>query len=379
MGRDQRRDFARGEGGFGGDRGPSGARNVPPDRKPDKSVSFKTLPQQALIYRLSGDMNPLHADPDFAKMGGYDRPILHGLCTFGHAGRAVLQACAMLERHGFEVTYLPVDRYGQVDPAAVADAIGSHTTLVAIGYANNEVGTIQPIAAIGAICRAAGVTFYTDATQAAAWLALDVDALQVDALGLAAHKVEGPKGVGALFVRQGTNLIPQHQGGSQERQRRAGTENVAGIVGLAEALRLARGDPEAMAAEVQRQRGLGERIRTRLAAISDGEMTGALPVRLPNNVSWAFGGLEGGDLVTALDLEGVAASTGSACTSGSTAAEPLRMVATSELVVPRSMPTASRCWCGAGERPGSEIWNSVIRRPALRRRPGCPRRIFRET
>jgi len=232
--------------------------------------------------------------------------------------RAVLQACAMLERHGFEVTYLPVDRYGQVDPAAVADAIGSHTTLVAVGYANNEVGTIQPIAAIGAICRAAGVTFYTDATQAAAWLPLDVDALQVDALGLAAHKVEGPKGVGALFVRQGTNLIPQHQGGSQERQRRAGTENVAGIVGLAEALRLARGDPEAMAAEVQRQRGLGERIRTRLAAIPDGEMTGALPVRLPNNVSWAFGGLEGGDLVTALDLEGVAASTGSACTSGST-------------------------------------------------------------
>jgi len=240
------------------------------------------------------------------------------LVTTAVEHRAVLQTCAMLERHGFEVTYLPVDRYGQVDPTAVADAIGSHTTLVAIGYANNEVGTIQPIAAIGAICRAAGVTFYTDATQAAAWLPLDVDALQVDALGLAAHKVEGPKGVGALFVRQGTNLIPQHQGGSQERQRRAGTENVAGIVGLAEALRLARGDPEAMAAEVQRQRGLGERIRTRLAAIPDGEMTGALPVRLPNNVSWAFGGLEGGDLVTALDLEGVAASTGSACTSGST-------------------------------------------------------------
>jgi cysteine desulfurase len=232
--------------------------------------------------------------------------------------RAVLQTCAMLERHGFEITYLPVDRYGQVDPAAVAEAIGSHTTLVAIGYANNEVGTIQPIAAIGAICRAAGVAFYTDATQGAAWLPLDVDALQVDLLGIAAHKVEGPKGVGALFVRQGTSLIPQQQGGSQERQRRAGTENVAGIVGLAEAFRLARADAEQLAAEAERQRSLGERIRNRLGAIPEGEMTGAFPARLPNNMSWAFGGVEGGDLVTALDLEGVAASTGSACTSGST-------------------------------------------------------------
>ncbi len=240
------------------------------------------------------------------------------LITTAVEHRAVLQACAMLERHGFEITYLPVDRYGQVDPAAVAEAIGSHTTLVAIGYANNEVGTIQPIAAIGAICRAAGVTFYTDATQAAAWLPLLVDDLQVDLLGIAAHKVEGPKGVGALFVRQGTSLIPQQSGGSQERQRRAGTENVAGIVGLAEALRLARGDARALVVEGERQRSLGERIRTRLAGIPDGEMTGALPARLPNNVSWAFGGLEGGDLVTALDLDGVAASTGSACTSGST-------------------------------------------------------------
>ena len=247
------------------------------------------------------------------------------LVTTAVEHRAVLQTCAMLERHGFEVTYLPVDRYGQVDPAAVAEAIGSHTTLVAIGYANNEVGTIQPVAAIGAICRAAGVALYTDATQAAAWLPLDVDALQVDLLGVAAHKVEGPKGVGALFVRQGTSLIPQQQGGSQERQRRAGTENVAGIVGLAEALRLARADAGAMAVEAQRLRDLGERIRDRLAAITDGEMTGALPARLPNNVSWAFGGLEGGDLVTALDLEGVAASTGSACTSGST--EPSHVLA----------------------------------------------------
>ena len=242
------------------------------------------------------------------------------LVTTAVEHRAVLQAFAALERHGFEVTYLAVDRSGQVNPAAVAEAIGPHTTLVAIGYANNEVGTIQPVAEIGAICRAAKVAFYTDATQAAAWLPMDVDRLGVDLLGIAAHKFEGPKGVGALFVRQGTNLIPQQVGGSQERQRRAGTENVAGVVGLGVAFHLARGDSEAQAAEADRQRGLAEILRTRLAGIANGEMTGNLPARLPNNVSWAFGGLEGGDLVAALDLAGVAASTGSACTSGS--AEP---------------------------------------------------------
>ena len=234
--------------------------------------------------------------------------------------RAVLNTCAVLERHGFAVTYLPVDRYGQVDPAAVAQAIGPHTTLVAIGYANNEVGTIQPIAEIGAVCRERKVAFYTDATQAAASLPLDVDSLQVDLLGIAAHKIEGPKGVGALFVRQGTNVIPQQQGGSQERQRRAGTENVAGAIGLGEALRLARGNAEGLAAEKERQRGLRSHLTHRLEVIPDGQLTGHPEARLPNSVSWVFRGVEGGDLVAALDLEGVAASTGSACTSGS--AEP---------------------------------------------------------
>jgi cysteine desulfurase len=247
------------------------------------------------------------------------------LVTTAIEHRAVLNTCAVLARHGFEVTYLPVDRYGQVDPALVANAIGPHTTLVAIGYANNEVGTVQPMAEIGAICRERKVAFYADATQAAASLPLDVDALQVDLLGIAAHKIEGPKGVGALFVRQGTNLIPQQQGGSQERQRRAGTENVAGAVGLGEALRLARGDAARLATENERQRGLRQRLTRRLEAIPDGELTGHPEARLPNSVSWAFRGVEGGDLVAALDLEGVAASTGSACTSGS--AEPSHVLA----------------------------------------------------
>jgi cysteine desulfurase len=242
------------------------------------------------------------------------------LITTAVEHRAVLATCANLERHGFEVSYLPVDRYGQVDPAAVAEAITPHTTAVIVGYANNEVGTIQPVAEIGALCRGHGIRFVVDATQAAASLPIEVDALQADVLGIAAHKFEGPKGVGALFIRQGTNLVPQQTGGSQERQRRAGTENVAGAVGLATALRLARGDTAAAATETDRQRGLRDGLIGRLADIADGELTGHPTARLANSVSWAFGGVEGGDLVAALDLEGVAASTGSACTSGS--AEP---------------------------------------------------------
>jgi cysteine desulfurase len=207
----------------------------------------------------------------------------------------------------------------------VAEAIGPHTTMAVIGYANNEVGTIQPVAEIGAICRERGIRLYVDATQAAAALPLDVDALQVDLLGISAHKIEGPKGVGALFVRQGTNVIPQQVGGSQERQRRAGTENVAGAVGLAAALRLVRDDPAAMATESDRQRVLRDGLLSRLQTIGDGQLTGHPTARLPNSVSWVFEGVEGGDLVAALDLDGLAVSTGSACTSGS--AEPSHVLA----------------------------------------------------
>ena len=233
---------------------------------------------------------------------------------------AVLNACAILERSGFEVTYLPVDRYGRVAPAEVAAAITDRTALVSIMYANNEVGTIQPIAEIGAICRRAGVVFHTDAVQAGACLPLDVDRLAVDLLTLSAHKVYGPKGVGALFVRQGTALLPQVQGGAQERQRRAGTENVAGIVGFARALDLVQGDPAARDAENARLAALRERLFASVRDLDDVVATGHPVERLPHNASWLIGGVEGGDLIAALDLGGVAASTGSACISGS--AEP---------------------------------------------------------
>jgi cysteine desulfurase len=234
--------------------------------------------------------------------------------------KAVLHSCAMMERHGFEVTYLPVDRYGRVDPVDVTTAITDRTALVSVMYANNEVGTVQPIQAIGAICRDQHVLFHVDAVQAGGFLPLDVDSLQVDLLSLGAHKLYGPKGVGALFVRQGTQLLPQQSGGSQERQRRAGTENVPGIVGFARALELAQGDPEARNVENARLAGLRDTLIAGLTSIPLVSLTGDPDDRLPNNASVVIGGVEGGDLVAALDLEGIEASTGSACTTGS--AEP---------------------------------------------------------
>jgi len=232
--------------------------------------------------------------------------------------KAVMHTCAVLERSGFSVTYLPVDRYGRVDPADVDAAITDHTTVVSIMYASNEVGTLQPIAEIGAICRQRRVVFHTDAVQAGGMLPLDVDALGVDLLSLSAHKVYGPKGVGALFVRQGTSLVPQMQGGAQERQRRAGTENVAGIVGFARALELAQGDRAARDAENARLAGLRDRLAAGITAIDEVELSGHPTERLANSASFLVAAVEGGDLVAGLDLEAVAASTGSACTTGST-------------------------------------------------------------
>jgi cysteine desulfurase len=231
--------------------------------------------------------------------------------------KAVLHACAVLERFGFQVTRLPVDRYGRVDPADVAEAIGEHTVLVSVMYANNEVGSVQPVAEIGALCRERRVLFHVDAVQAAPFLPLDVDAMQADLVSLSAHKLHGPKGVGALFVRQGTAMLPQLSGGSQERQRRAGTENVPGIVGFAMALELAQAERHA---ESARLAALRDQLIAGLGGIPGVELTGHPTERLPNSASFVVDGVEGGDLVAALDLEGVAASTGSACTTG--AADP---------------------------------------------------------
>ncbi len=227
---------------------------------------------------------------------------------------AVLDAVLWLERSGFAVTVLPVDGEGTVTPEAVRAALRPDTILVSIMHANNEVGTIQPISKIGEIVRDRGVLFHTDAVQTAGILELDVKELNVDLLSLSAHKLYGPKGVGALYVRKGVRLDPLIHGGAQEKRRRAGTENVAGIVGLAKALELAQAEREG---EAERLTALRDRLLAGLREIPFTKVNGSLEHRLPNNVNICFRYIEGESLLLNLDLLGVAASSGSACTSGS--------------------------------------------------------------
>ncbi len=227
---------------------------------------------------------------------------------------AVLHTCQYLERFGFKTTYVPVDTYGRVDPDDVERAITDQTILVSIMYANNEVGTIEPIAEIGRICRAWKIPFHVDAVQAGGSLPLDVSELNADLLSLSAHKFYGSKGAGILYARQGVRLLPQLQGGSQERGRRAGTENVAGIVGAATALRLAYED---LPKVLPRIIALRDRLIAGVLTIPGSQLTGHPTERLPNNASFVFEGVEGESILLSLDLLGIAASTGSACTSGS--------------------------------------------------------------
>jgi cysteine desulfurase len=228
---------------------------------------------------------------------------------------AVLHTAADLaERFDFDVTQVAVDRYGLVVPAAVEAAIRPDTALISVMYANNEVGTIEPIAEIGAIARRRGIPFHTDAVQAGGQLTLDVQTLNVDLLALSAHKFYGPKGVGLLYVRRGTRLLPAQTGGGQERGRRAGTENVAYIVGMARALELAQAEREAETLRLQALRDW--LISDLLAHIPDVELTGHPAQRLPGHVSLVIRGVEAQSLLIALDLAGVAASSGSACASG---------------------------------------------------------------
>jgi cysteine desulfurase len=211
------------------------------------------------------------------------------LITSSIEHHAVLHTCQYLERFGFKTTYLPVDEYGRVDPGDVARAITDQTVLVSIMYANNEVGTIEPIAEIGRICRARKVPFHVDAVQAGGALPIDVVELNVDLLSLSAHKFYGPKGMGILYVRQGMRILPQMQGGSQERGRRAGTENVAGIVGTAAALRLAQ---EEMLQVTPRIQTLRDRLIEGILTIPRSRLTGHPEQRLPNNASFCFEGVE---------------------------------------------------------------------------------------
>lgn len=227
---------------------------------------------------------------------------------------AVLHTCAALEAEGFAVTYLDVHADGLVCPEEVEAAIRADTALVSIMYANNEVGTLQPIPKIGAICRKHGVLFHTDAVQAAGNVPIDVKVQKIDLLSLSAHKFHGPKGVGALVIRAGVQLPNLIDGGAQERGRRAGTENVAGIIGLSAALKEA---CASMDERAQRLTAMRDRLIDGALRIERTRLNGDRASRLPGNVSLCFEGVEGESLLLLLDLKGVCASSGSACTSGS--------------------------------------------------------------
>ncbi len=228
---------------------------------------------------------------------------------------AILHACQFLEKEGFEVTYLPVDRYGLVDPVTLEAAITEKTILISIMYANNEIGTIEPIAELGAIARAHKVYFHTDAVQAIGNVPIDVKAQNIDMLSLSAHKFYGPKGVGALYIKKGVRIENLVHGGAQERKRRAGTENLAGIVGMGKAIELATADIPGHNATISAMR---DRLtKTVLAEIPHTRLNGHPEKRLPGNVNISFEFIEGESMLLWLDDEGICASTGSACTSGS--------------------------------------------------------------
>ena len=236
------------------------------------------------------------------------------LVTTAIEHHAVLHTMDQLSKEGFEVTLLPVDASGIVKAEDVAAAIREDTALVSVMFANNEIGTIQPVAEIGALCREKGVVFHTDAVQAAGHLPIDVDAQNIDMLSLSGHKFHGPRGVGALYVRRGAPLLTLIHGGAQERGLRAGTEDLPAILGMAAALDDSCTHMAENAAYVSKLR---DALIDKLSAIPHAALNGDRERRLPGNVSFCFEGIEGESLLLLLDDKGVATSSGSACTSGS--------------------------------------------------------------
>ena len=228
---------------------------------------------------------------------------------------AVLHACAALEKQGYSVTYLPVDKEGFVDPEDVRKAIRPDTILVTIMMANNEIGTIEPVEEIGKICREAGVYFHTDAVQAVGNMHIDVAKMNIDMLSLSAHKFHGPKGVGALYIRNGVKIANLIDGGAQERSKRAGTENLPSIVGLGKAIEVAVRDIDT---KIAYESALRDKLLTRIVnEIPETRINGPLKNRLPGNANVCIKYIEGEGMLLMLDMQGIAASSGSACTSGS--------------------------------------------------------------
>ena len=236
------------------------------------------------------------------------------IITSAFEHHAVLHTCKHLEKLGWEVTYLPVGSEGIVNPADVESAIREDTALVTIMYANNEIGTVQPIPEIGAVCKAHGVYFHTDAVQAVGHVAINVKEQNIDLLSLSGHKIHAPKGIGILYMKNGIGLPNFIDGGGQERNKRAGTENVASIVGLGKALEEANFQ---MGPRNSRVLAMRDKLIDGLLAIPRTRLNGSREHRLPGNVNISFEGVEGESLLLMLDLKGICASSGSACTSGS--------------------------------------------------------------
>jgi len=228
---------------------------------------------------------------------------------------AVIEPCKFLEKRGFKVTYVKVDKYGMVSPADIKKAINSKTILISVMHANNEIGTIQPVAEIGDIARSKEIYFHVDAVQTVGHIPVKVDELNVNLLSLSAHKFYGPKGIGALYIRKGTRIENYLHGGDQEKGRRASTHNTPGIVGLGKAIELCN---DKMAKEAEYQTGLRDKLIKGISSkISDVQLNGHPEKRLPNNVNFSIKYIEGESMLLNLDILGIAVSTGSACTSTS--------------------------------------------------------------
>ena len=267
---------------------------------------------QEITFTSGGSESDNQAILSAARIG--ERKGKRHIISTAFEHHAVLHTLARLEKAGFEVTLLDVHEDGVIRPEQVAQSIRPDTCLVTVMFANNEIGTIQPISEIGQICREAGVLFHTDAVQAVGHLPVDVQEQKIDLLSLSAHKFHGPKGIGALYARKGVPLTTLIEGGAQERGRRAGTENVPAIMGMAAALDEA---CETMQATGEKLTALRDRLIEGLSRIPHCVLNGDAHARLPGNVSFCFEGIEGESLLLLLDDKGVSASSGSACTSGS--------------------------------------------------------------
>ena len=296
---------------------------------PSSIYSFANKPREALAAARAAIAGIINAEPDeivftsggtesdnFAILGAAYENAARGrhVITTQIEHHAVLHTAKRLEKEGFQVTYLPVDGEGFVAPAALEAALTDETTLVSVMAANNEIGTVEPLAALGEICRARKILFHTDAVQAVGHIPIDVRAMNVDLLSASAHKFNGPRGIGFLYLRRGSKVRRLVEGGGQERGRRSGTENVAGAVGMTAALSAA---AARMDEEAARLTALRDRLLENILKIPKTALTGSRTNRLPGLASVTVEGIEGESMVLLLDLQGIAASTGSACSTGS--------------------------------------------------------------